>query len=97
MQMLEMDLKAGLKDSNHDRVLDSIRMLGNIHHLQSEAELISLLDSQDMLVRTFTYQALCGYTIILFCHASKSGSWHNRRLRTLCEWAHHHWSAYNSG
>jgi hypothetical protein len=58
MQMLEMDLKAGLTDSDHDRVLYSIRMLGNMRHLQSEAELISLLDSQDMLVRTFTYQAL---------------------------------------
>jgi HEAT repeat protein len=39
-------------------VLDSIRMLGNIHHLQSEAELIPLLDSQDMLVRTYVYEAL---------------------------------------
>lgn len=56
--MLEMDLKAGLTDSDHDRVLDSIRMLGNMRHLQSEAELISLLDSQDMLVRTYVYEAL---------------------------------------
>ena len=53
-----MDLKAGLKDSDYDLVLDSIRILGNMHHLQSEAELISLLDSQDMLVRTYVYQAL---------------------------------------
>lgn len=56
--MLEMDLKAGLTDSDHDRVLDSIRMLGNMHHLQSEAELISLRDSHDMLVRTYVYEAL---------------------------------------
>ena len=58
MEMLEMDLKAGLTDSDHDRVLDSIRMLGNMRHLQSEAELISLRDSQDMLVRTYVYEAL---------------------------------------
>ena len=39
LQMLEIYLKAGLRGSDHDRVLDSIRMLGNMQHLQSEAEL----------------------------------------------------------
>ena len=58
MQMLEMDLKAGLTDSDHDRVLDSIRMLGNMRHLQSETELISLLDSPDLFVKTYVYEAM---------------------------------------
>lgn len=55
---LEMDLKAGLTDPDHDRVLDSIRMLGNMRHLQSKAELISLLESPDALVRTHVYEAM---------------------------------------
>ena len=35
MHRLEMDLKAGLNDRDHERVLDSIRMLGNMRHLHS--------------------------------------------------------------
>src|SRR6202020_54913 len=39
-------------------VLDSIRMLGNVRHLRSDKELVSLLDSQDPLVRTYVFEAL---------------------------------------
>src|SRR5262249_42391481 len=35
MTLLESDLKAGLRDSNPERVLDSIRMLGNMRVLHS--------------------------------------------------------------
>lgn len=58
MAGLESDLKAGLSDPNRDRVLDSIRMLGNMRHLQSKAELIALLDSPDELVRTYVLEAM---------------------------------------
>jgi hypothetical protein len=58
MQGLEMDLKAGLNDRDGERVLDSIRMLGNMRHLQSKKELVSLLDSQDPLVRTYVFEAM---------------------------------------
>ncbi len=58
MAHLESDLKAGLSDPNRDRVLDSIRMLGNMRHLQSKAELIALLDSPDELVRTYVLEAM---------------------------------------
>jgi len=58
LRQLELDLKAGLQDADHDRLLDSIRMLGNMRHLQSTAELLALLDSPDALVRTYVYQAL---------------------------------------
>jgi hypothetical protein len=58
MHRLEVDLKAGLSDRDHERVLDSIRMLGNMRHLQSKAEIVSLLDSQDSLVRTYVFEAM---------------------------------------
>jgi HEAT repeat protein len=58
MHRLEVDLKAGLNDRDHDNVLDSIRMLGNMRHLQSKEELVSLLDSQDPLVRTYVFEAM---------------------------------------
>jgi hypothetical protein len=58
MHRLEVDLKAGLNDHDHERVLDSIRMLGNMRHLRSEKELVSLLDSQDPLVRTYVFEAM---------------------------------------
>lgn len=58
MAGLESDLKAGLSDPNRDRVLDSIRMLGNMRHLQSKAELVALLDSPDELVRTYVLEAM---------------------------------------
>ena len=58
MTRLELELKAGLSDRDHDRVLDSIRMLGNLRHLQSNAELISLLDSPDELVQTYVFEAM---------------------------------------
>ena len=58
MHLLEADLKAGLDDADHERVLDSIRMLGNMRHLQSTAELLALLKSPDPLTRTYTYEAL---------------------------------------
>ena len=58
MTRLELDLKAGLSDRDHDRVLDSIRMLGNMRHLQSKAELISLLGSPDALVQTYVFEAM---------------------------------------
>jgi HEAT repeat protein len=58
MHGLEVDLKAGLNDHDHERVLDSIRMLGNMRHLRSKEELVSLLDSQDPLVRTYVFEAM---------------------------------------
>ncbi len=58
MAALEVDLKAGLQDRDRDRVLDSIRMLGNMYHLQSKEELKSLLDSPDPLIQTYVYEAL---------------------------------------
>jgi hypothetical protein len=58
LRQLELDLKAGLQDADHDRLLDSIRMLGNMRHLQSTAELTMLLDSPDPLVRTYVYEAM---------------------------------------
>jgi hypothetical protein len=58
MQQLESDLKAGLRDSDSERVLDSIRMLGNMRHLQSTVELESLLGSPDPLIRTSVYEAM---------------------------------------
>src|SRR4029077_11664744 len=58
MHQLEMDLKVGLNDRDHERALDSIRMLGNMRHLQSKEELVLLLDSQDPLVRTYVFEAM---------------------------------------
>jgi hypothetical protein len=58
MHRLEVDLKAGLNDRDHERVLDSIRMLGSMRALQSKQELVSLLDSQDPLVRTYVFEAM---------------------------------------
>ena len=58
MYMLELDLKAGLRDSDPERVLDSIRMLGNMKHLRSTFELTQLLDRSDLLVKTYIWQAL---------------------------------------
>lgn len=58
MHRLELDLNAGLSDRDHDRVLDSIRMLGNMRHLQSKAELISRLDSSDPIIRTYAFEAM---------------------------------------
>ncbi|MCU1309467.1 MAG: hypothetical protein JWO20_592 [Candidatus Angelobacter sp.] len=58
MLLLEIDLKAGLKDANGDRVLDSIRMLGNMRHLQSTKELKELLRSRNELIRVYVYEAL---------------------------------------
>jgi hypothetical protein len=58
MHLLESDLKAGLLDADRERVLDSIRMLGNMRRLRSTAELMALLNSSDPLVRTYVYEAL---------------------------------------
>ena len=58
MHQLEVDLKAGLNDRDDERVLDSIRMLGNMRHLQSKEELVARLDSQDQLVRTYVFEAM---------------------------------------
>jgi hypothetical protein len=58
MGSLEADLKAGLQDRDRDRVLDGIRMLGNMYRLQSKVELKSLLDSPDPLIQTYVYEAL---------------------------------------
>jgi hypothetical protein len=55
---LELDLDAGLRDSNPDRALDSIRMLGNMKSLHSTAELKALLDAPDLLTKTYVWQAL---------------------------------------
>jgi hypothetical protein len=56
--MLELDLKAGLHDSNPERVLDCIRMLGNMKTLHSTEELTGMLKAPDLLVRTYVWQAL---------------------------------------
>ena len=58
MDLLELDLKAGLRDSSSERVLDSIRMLGNMKHLRSTSDLTRLLESSDLLVKTYVWQAL---------------------------------------
>ncbi|MCI0350332.1 MAG: HEAT repeat domain-containing protein [Acidobacteriales bacterium] len=58
MQLLELDLKAGLRDRDPERVLDSIRMLGNMRKLRSTAELKALLPGSDLLVKTYVWQAL---------------------------------------
>jgi hypothetical protein len=58
MHLLELDLKAGLRDSSPERVLDSIRMLGNMRHLHSTSELTHLLDGSELLVKTYVWQAL---------------------------------------
>ena len=58
MYLLELDLKAGLRDADPDRALDSIRMLGNMRHLHSIMELRKFLDSSDLLVKTYVWQAL---------------------------------------
>jgi hypothetical protein len=58
LYLLELDLKAGLRDSNPERVLDSIRMLGNVKQLHSTVELKKLEASPDPLVKTYVWQAL---------------------------------------
>ena len=58
MYLLELDLKAGLQDSNPERRLDSIRMLGNMKRLHSTTELKQLLDRSDLLLNTYVWQAL---------------------------------------
>jgi hypothetical protein len=58
MHRLEADLKAGLADPDRDRVLDSIRMLGSMRHLQSKAEVVALLDAPDLLERTTVWEAM---------------------------------------
>lgn len=58
MFLLELDLEAGLADPDQDRMLDSIRMMGNMKNLRSTAELKSLTQSSDILVRTYAYEAL---------------------------------------
>jgi len=58
LHRLEVDLKAGLNDHDQERGLDSIRILGNMRHLQSKEELVSLLESQDSLVRTYVFEAM---------------------------------------
>jgi hypothetical protein len=58
MYLLELDLEAGLHDSNQELVLDSIQMLGNMKHLHSTAALTQMLRTQDLLVKTYLWQAL---------------------------------------
>jgi len=58
MYLLELDLEAGLTDSNPERVLDSIRMLGNMRHLNSNSDLTQLLGHPDLLIRAYVWQAL---------------------------------------
>ena len=58
MYLLELDLKAGLGDPDHDRVLDSIQMLGCMKRLHSITELKQLAEGQDLLVQTYVWQAL---------------------------------------
>jgi len=58
MLLLELDLKAGLHDHDPERVLNSIRILGNMKKLHSIAELKALMDAPDLLLKTYVYQAL---------------------------------------
>src|SRR5438045_4099563 len=51
--LLELDLKAGLQDSTPERVLDSIRMLGNMRHLHSTSELTLLLGRPVLLLKDY--------------------------------------------
>jgi len=55
--LLEEDFKAGLSDAEHERVLDSIRMLGNLRRVHSLDALHAMLNSSDLLVQTYTWQA----------------------------------------
>jgi len=55
---LELDLKAGLHDAEPELVLASIRILGSMKHLHSIAELRALLDSPDLLEKTYVWEAL---------------------------------------
>lgn len=57
MYALEQDLEAGLQDPDRELVLDSIQMLGDMKHLRSTSDLVALLDSSDLLVKTYTWQA----------------------------------------
>jgi hypothetical protein len=58
MHGLEADLKAGFSDHDPDLVLDSIRMLGEMRHLQSTVELDALVNLPDMLVQTTVWEAM---------------------------------------
>jgi hypothetical protein len=58
MQLLELDLEAGLQDSDPELRLASIRMLGNMKHLHSLKKLKAMLKIPDLLVRTYVWQAL---------------------------------------
>jgi HEAT repeat protein len=58
MDALEQDLKAGLRDSNQEVVFDSIQMLGDMRHIRSTSEITALLDTADLLVKTYVWQAL---------------------------------------
>jgi hypothetical protein len=58
LYLLELDLKAGLRDSNPERVLDSIQMLGDMGHLRSTDDLRKLEASVDILVKTYVWLAL---------------------------------------
>ena len=67
MHLLELDLEAGLRDSNPELVLDSIQMLGNMKHLQSTTSLKEMLSTPDLLVKTYVWQALLrlqDYTVL---------------------------------
>ncbi len=67
MYLLELDLEAGLRDSNPELVLDSIQMLGNMKHLQSTTSLKEMLSTPDLLVKTYVWQALLrlqDYTVL---------------------------------
>ena len=58
MYALELDLKAGLRDSNRELALNNVRMLGNMKHIRSTSELIELLHHSDLLGKIYIWQAL---------------------------------------
>ena len=58
LTQLELDFKAGLNDPDPELVLASICLLGAIKHLHSTSELLALLDSADLLQKTYLWEAL---------------------------------------
>lgn len=83
MQLLELDLKAGLKDTDQELMLDGIRMLGNMRHIRSTRELKDLEQNPDLLIRTYVSQALMRLQIIRCCRVWLSSSRPNRRRTGL--------------
>jgi HEAT repeat protein len=58
MQLLEMDLKAAISKGQHEEVLDSIRMLGNMRSVSSVEEIAAIMPAEDDNLAAEIYLAL---------------------------------------